>query len=243
MNKYKTLHIWMLFPMIIMQLGIFKDYWGDFSDNAWSVHIHYWTGTVWYLYLIIQPYFATHHQLNRHRTNGIIGMFIAGGVCLTALSMMNRDIVNAQNALEKADKFGPFQPWFFLGVAAIEIVMMTAFGFAVIQSIIHRKQLENHSWWLISTVFIIMMPALGRGIQNVYVDMHSKQWPNINIMQPIYYSEIVIIILLFLGALKYKKLTHPATYLALGVNLLNCLIEPLGKSESIQAFLKSVVKG
>jgi len=243
MNKYKTLHIWMLIPMIIMQLGIFKDYWGDFSDNAWSVHIHYWTGTVWYLYLIIQPYFATHHQLSRHRTNGIIGMFIAGGVCITALSMMNRDIVNAQNALENADKFGPFQPWFFLGVAAIEIVMMTAFGFAVIKSIIHRKHLENHSWWLISTVFIIMMPALGRGIQNVYVEIHSKQWPNVNIMQPIYYSEIVIIVLLFLGALKYKKLTHPATYLALGVNLLNCLIEPLGKSESIQAFLKSIVKG
>jgi hypothetical protein len=243
MNKYRTLHIWMLIPMIIMQLGIYKDYWGDFSDNAWSVHIHYWTGTSWYLYLIIQPYFATHSQLNRHRTNGIIGMFIAGGVCLTALSMMNRDIVNAQSASENIDKFGPFQPWFFLGIAVIEIVMMIAFGFAVIKSIIHRKQLENHSWWLISTVFIIMMPALGRGIQNVYVDMHSKQWPNINIIQPIYYSEIVIIVLLLFGALKYKKLTHPATYLALGVNLLNCLIEPLGKSASIQAFLKSIVKG
>ncbi len=243
MNKYKTLHIWMIIPMIVMQLGIFKDYWGDFSDNAWSVHIHYWTGTVWYLYLITQPYFATHGQIQRHRTNGIIGMFIAGGVCLTALSMMNRDIVNAQNALVQADKFGPFQPWFFLGVAAIEIVMMTAFGFAIIKSIIHRKQIENHSWWLISTVFIIMMPALGRGMQNVYVGMHSKEWPNINIMVPIYYSEIVIITMLFFGALKYKKLTHPATYLALGVNLLNCLIEVLGKSESIQAFLKFIVKG
>lgn len=226
-----------------MQLGIFKDYWGDFTDNAWSVHIHYWTGTVWYLYLIIQPYFATHNQMDRHRTNGIIGMFMAGGVCLTALSMMNRDIVNAQNALAKADQFGPFQPWFFLGVAAIEIVMMTAFGFAVIKSIIHRKQLENHSWWIISTVFIIMMPALGRGTQNVYVGMHAKQWPDINIMQPIYYTEIIIIVMILLAALKYKKLTHPATYLAVGVNLLNCLIEPLGKSESIQAFLKSIVKG
>jgi hypothetical protein len=226
-----------------MQLGILKDYWGDFSDNAWSVHIHYWTGTVWYLYLIIQPYFATHQQLNRHRTNGIIGMFIAGGVCLSALSMMNRDIVNAQNALEKADAFGPFQPWFFLGVAAIEIIMMTAFGVAVIKSIIHRKQLEDHSWWLISTVFIIMMPALGRGIQNVYVGMQIKQWPDINIMQPIYFTEIIIIVLLFLGAWRYNKLKHPATYLALGVNLFNCLIEPLGKSESIQELLKSIVKG
>lgn len=233
----------MFIPMVIMQLGIYHDYWGDFTDNAWSVHIHYWTGTVWYIYMIIQPYFATHQQLNRHRTNGIIGMFFAGGVCITALSMMNRDIVNAQNAATNAARFGPFQPWFFFGVAAVEIVMMTAFGFAIIKSIVQRKQLENHSWWLIATVFIIMMPALGRGVQNVYVGMHGKEWPNIHIMTPIYYAEAIIVVLIFLGALKYKKLTHPATYLALAVNLINCLIEPLGKSEAVQAFLKSIVKG
>jgi len=243
MDKYKTLHIWMLLPMIIMQLGIYKDYWGDFSDNAWSVHIHYWTGTIWYIYLIIQPYFATHGQLSRHRTNGMIGMFLAGGVCLTALSMMNRDIVNAQNAAENVDRFGPFQPWFFFGIAVIEIVMMIAFGFAIIKSIIHRKQIESHSWWLISTVFIIMMPALGRGIQNIYVDRHIKQWPDIDIILPLYLTEIIIIGLLLLGAWKYKKFSHPATYLALGVNLFNCLIEPLGNSEIIQTFLKTVVKG
>jgi hypothetical protein len=243
MNKYKTLHIWMFIPMIIMQLGIFQDYWGDFTENSWSVHVHYFTGTIWYLYLILQPYFATHQQMSRHRTNGIIGMFLAGGVCITALSMMHRDLVNAQTALEKADQFGPFKPWFFLGIAAVEIVMMTGFGFAVIKGIIHRKQLENHAWWLISTVFIIMMPALGRGVQNVYVAIYIKQWPQVDIMLPIYYSEIIIIVLLFLGAWKYKKLTHPATYLALAINLFNCLTEPLGKSELVQQFLKSVIKG
>jgi hypothetical protein len=242
-NKYKSLHKWMIIPMIIMQFGIFKDYWGDFSDNAWAVHIHYWTGTVWYAFLIIQPYFATHGQMPKHRTIGIIGMFIAGGVCLTALSMMNRDIVNAQHAFESPDRFGPFQPWFFLGVAAVEIVMMTAFGWAVIESIIHRKQVENHSWWLISTVFIIMMPALGRGIQNVYVDMNSKHWPNVNIITPLYYTQALIIGILLLGAWKYSKLKHPATYLALAVNLFILFLEPIGKSEAVQAFLRAAVKG
>lgn len=242
MNKYKTLYIWIILPMVVMQFGIFRDYWGDFSDNGWSVHIHYWTGTIWYCYLIIQPYFATHGQLQQHRTNGIIGMFIAGGVCLTALSMMNRDIVNAEDALRQAEQFGPFQPWFFFGVAVLEIVMITAFGFAVIKSIIHRKQLENHSWWLISTVFIIMMPALGRGIQNVYVGIHIKEWPEINIMAPIYMTHVIIIGMLLLGAWKYGKLKHPATYLAMAVNLFIFLLEPIGKSEYIQLFLKTMIK-
>lgn len=243
MNKYKTLHKWMVVPMVFMQFGIFRDYWGDFRDNAWSVHIHYWTGTVWYLYLVIQPWFATHGQMPRHRTNGIIGMFVAGGVCLTALSMMYRDIDTTRKALEAPERFGPFQPWFFFGVAAVEIVMMTAFGFAIIKSIIQRKQIENHAWWLISTVFIIMMPALGRGIQNVYVGLHIKEWPHINIMLPIYITQAVIIGMLLLGAWKYKKLKHPATYMALAVNLFIFLLEPMGKSESIQLFLKSVIKG
>jgi hypothetical protein len=242
-NKYKTLHLWMILPMIIMQFGIYRDYWGDFSENAWSVHMHYWTGTVWYAYLIIQPWFATHGRLALHRTNGIIGMFIAGGVCLTALSMLNRDIVTTERSMAAPDRFGPFEPWFFFGVAAVEIIMMTAFGFAVIKSILHRKQVENHSWWMITTVFIIMMPALGRGIQNVYVDMHRENWPNVDIMFPIYITNGIILLLLFLAAWKYGKIKHPATWLAVFVNLFNFLLEPIGRSEPVQNFLKSLLKG
>ena len=241
--KYKNLHLWMIIPMLIMQAGIFRDYWGDFSENAWSVHVHYLTGTVWYLYLIIQPYFATHGQLARHRTNGIIGMFLAGAVCLTALSMLNRDIVNAENSLVRRDDFGPFEPWFFFGVAAVEIVMMVAFGFAVIKSIIHRKQLEDHSWWLISTVFIIMMPALGRGVQFVYIGMNSQHWPNVDIMSPLYIAEGMILGMLLFGAWKYGKLKHPATWLAVAVNVFNLFLEPIGRTESVQLFLKSLIKG
>lgn len=242
-TKYRSLHLWMLIPMAFMQWGIFKDYWGDFRENAWSVHVHYITGTIWYIYLVIQPWFATHGQMPRHRTNGMIGMFIAGGVCITALSMMHRDIVNAERSLAMADRFGPFQPWFFYGVAAVEIVMMTAFGYAVIKSIIHRKQVEDHAWWLISTVFIIMMPALARGIQNVYVDMNKQDWPAIDIMAPVYFCQFLIIIMTLLAAWKFGKLRHAATWLAVGVNLFNLLLEPLGRSEAIQQFLRAMVKG
>jgi hypothetical protein len=236
MNKYKNLHKWMIIPMVIMQLGIFMDYWGDLTENAWSVHIHYWTGTVWYLFLVIQPYYATHGQIARHRTLGIIGMFLAGGVCLTALSMMHRDILSAQASLADPQRFGPFQPWFFYGVAAIEIVMMVAFGYAVIMSIIHRKEIENHSWWLISTVFLIMMPALARGVQFVWIGINFASFPNIDIMTPVY-------IMIAASAWKFGTLRHPATYLAVAVNLFIFLLEPLGRSATVEAFLKALIKG
>lgn len=243
MEKYKDLYKWMILPMIIMQFGIFKDYWGDFTDNAWSVHIHYWTGTIWYLYLIIQPYYATHGQLEKHRTNGIIGMFIAGGVCLTALSMIHRDLVVVQRALDAPEKFGPFGTWFFYGVMCVETLMILGFGYAVIQSIRKRKNMEDHAWWLVSTVFIIMMPALGRGIQGVYIAINRSDWPNIDILSPIYLCQLLIILMILLSAWKYKKLKHPATFLAIAINIVSCLIWPLGNSQMIQTLLNTVVKG
>lgn len=243
MKKYSTLHLWMIIPMAFMQFGIFRDYWGDFSDNAWSVHVHYWTGSAWYLFLIFQPYLATHGQLPKHRTYGIIGMFLAGGVCLTALSMMYRDYANADRSALDRVNFGPFEPWFFKGVAAVEIVMMTAFGYAIIKSIIHRKQLEDHAWWLVSSVFIIMMPALGRGVQNVYVGMQIKHWPDINIMIPLFIAQVMIILMLLLGAWKYDKVKHPATWLAAAVNVFAFFLEPLGRSAALESFLRSVIKG
>lgn len=240
--RYRSLHLWMLLPMALMQVGIFRDYWGDFTDNAWSVHVHYWTGTIWYLYLIVQPYLATHGELSAHRTNGIIGMFLAGGVCLTAFSMLQRDLMNASNADLMRERFGPFESWFFTGVGAVEIVMMTAFAYAVIKSIVDRKNLEDHAWWLISSVFIIMMPALGRGIQNVYVGMHRTEWPNIDIMAPLYLTQFIIIAFVVAAAFKYDTLRHPATFLAISVNLFNVFLEPLGRSEMIRSFLNAVIK-
>jgi hypothetical protein len=233
----------MIIPMLIMQAGIFYDYWGDFSDNAWSVHIHYFTGTVWYLYLIIQPYYATHGQMGKHRTNGIIGMFIAGAVCITALSMLHRDLVSAESAAANPDRFGPFKPWFFMGVTAVEIVMMSAFGFAVIKSIIHRKQVEEHAWWLIATVFMIMMPALGRGAQFLTIAIYGHNWPHIDIMASLYFTTGIIIAMLLLFARKYNKLKHPATLLAVAVNVFNLFLEPIGRSEAVQLFLKALIKG
>jgi hypothetical protein len=243
MNKYKNLYLWMIVPMAVMQLGIFMDYWGDLTENAWSVHIHYWTGTAWYLLLILQPYYATHGQIVRHRTLGIIGMFLAGGVCLSALSMMHRDIQSAERSLAEPERFGPFEPWFFYGVIVVEIVMMVAFGFAVIKSILHRKEIEKHSWWLISTVFIIMMPALGRGMGILWIALNGQQMPNVNIMTSGYITQFVILGLILAAAWKFGALRHPATYLAVAVNVFIFLLEPIGRSETVQFLLKTAIKG
>ncbi|MBC2838620.1 hypothetical protein [Robiginitalea sp. SC105] len=242
MEKYRQIHLWMILPMLIMQLGIFMNYWGDFSNKAWSVHVHYWTGTFWYLYLIVQPYLATHGYLDKHRTNGMIGFLLAGGVVFTALSMNHRNILLAETVAQFPDQFGPFEPWFFYGVIAIETVMMLSFLFAIIQGIIHRKSLEDHAWWMISTVFLIIWPALSRGIliawygPGGFIDEPTA-------MPPFHFTSVFIIILIVIAAWKYKKLKHPATILALAVNFFNFLLEPIGRSSAFRSFIDLVIKG
>ena len=242
LNRYNDLYLWMIIPMAVMQIGIFRDYWGDLTENAWAVHVHYWTATLWYLFLILQPYYAARRQFGRHRTNGIIGFFLAGGVALTALSALHRDIASAELSAKMRDQFGPFEPWFFYGIAAVEFVMMSAFIFAVIQAILHRRSLADHAWWLISTVFIIMMPSLGRGAGVLWAIVFGRNDPN-QVTYPLYLTTAIILALLFWAAIRYGRVNHPATWLAAVVNLFNLFFEPLGKWEWLQGVLRLMIKG
>ena len=88
-----------------------------------------------------------------------------------------------------------------------------------------------------------MMPALGRGIQIVHVGMQAKNWPNVEIMPSLYFTEGLIIAMLLFFAWKYEKLKHPATWLAVTVNVFNLFLEPIGRSELVQLFLKALIKG
>lgn len=241
LNRYNDLYLWMIIPMVIMQVGIFYDYWGDFLENAWPVHVHYWTASLWYLFLILQPYFAAKCQFERHRTYGIIGFFLAGGVAMTAMSALNRDTVNAALAAQSPGRFGPFEAWFFYGIAAVEFVMMSAFIVAIIQSIRHRRSLADHSWWLISTVFIIMMPSVGRGVGVAWAKIFGAADPRATTL-PLYLTTGLILALLLWAAHRYGRINHPATWLAAGVNLFNLLVEPLGRWPMLQGVLAEAIK-
>ena len=62
-------------------------------------------------------------------------------------------------------------------------------------------------------------------------------------MSSMYLSILIIILLTLWAAKKFGSIKHPATYLAVGVNIFNCLLEPLGKSETVQTLLEAMIKG
>jgi hypothetical protein len=242
MAKYRTLYLWMILPMVLMQAGIFVDYWNELTQNDWTIHIHYWTATLWYLYLIVQPYWAAHGRMDLHRTNGMIGLFLAGGMGITSFSMLNGTLSMAHAAAENPDRFGPFKPDFFYGIVIGELTLAVVFSLAVVMAILRRKSFESHAWWLTSTAAIIMMPALGRGLQNLWIALQIEQWPDVDFMTPLVISQALIITLTLAAARKYGQLKHPATWWAVLVNANVLLAFELGKMPSAQQILDAVIR-
>lgn len=242
MERYKKIWLFMFIPMIVMQAGIFIDYWGDFSTNTWAVHVHYWLASLWFGFLIIQPLLYANGQMNLHRTSGMIGFCIAGAVAFTSISQLNRDLVYANFVTENPGGIGPFEPWFFLGIAWSEIILITGFMIAVLMAILQRKRLEDHAWWLVTTAFILMMPALARGLQAIWIGLYGFA-PDITnvVMQPIYLAQVIIILMTLVAAGLLKRLTHPATWLAVGVNAAVFLMEAMGRSDFLEGLLRSII--
>lgn len=233
----------MIIPFVAMQATIFVDYWGDFTDNTWAVHVHYWIATVWYVFLISQPWLYARGQIAAHRTFGILGIGLAGAFAFTSISQLNRDLVYANFVTENPGGIGPFEPWFFFGIAVAEIILISAFVAAVIMAVIYRKSVQDHAWWLISTVFIVMFPAMGRGLQAIWIAIYGFSVDiDVVVMTPIFLSQAIIIAMVLAAALSLKMLRHPATYLTVGANIVVFFMEPLGRSNALQDALRAIIK-
>lgn len=242
MENLRPLWIWMIAVMVIMQLGIAMDYWGDFTSNTWAVHIHYWNATAWYAFLILQPRFVTKGRIAAHRTWGLFGLLLAGAMILLSVSQLFRDIVFANSVRDSPQDWGPFEPWFFFWIMQSEMLLITAFAVAVGMAIVTRKSPEDHGWWMASTAFILIMPALGRGMQNLWIMAYGFVPENKAAMDvPLYLCQAIIIAMTLLFAWRFGKLRHPATVLAIVASAGMILLQPLAQSPAVQGFWRSFI--
>ena len=237
MECYKKLYLWLIIPLVITQIGIFNYYWPKFSTVSWEIHFHYWLVTFWYVLIIIQPYLAVNGKLPQHKTLGIFGFLLAGGIIFTGLSLL--DIPLKIIANKDPNRPGPSDA-FFYGTLIIEFVSIMVFMYAVIKSIVNRKNIHEHAWWLICSVFYMMMPAVGRGC--ILLIRHITGPENFNPIYVFITSEFIYLTLLLIFAKKFGKFKHQATIIALGLIVVRFLRIPLGASEPVQEFLKALIQ-
>ncbi|MCP9291928.1 hypothetical protein [Gracilimonas sediminicola] len=223
MDKYKKLHLWLLIPFFIAVLGFMRSYFLNFLNASWGNHVHGISATLWFLFVIIQPYLATHGHLKKHKLYGKIGMFLAGAVFASALVMIPENIRFAQT---------DFDPWvapdvFLYGVSFFDLISITGFAFSVIMAIIKSKNMDEHAIWMISSVLWALMPALAR------FGLIFSVWFGQNLN----FAELAMIttpaILITAGIIIYKlKRWHPAMVAVIIGHISVYLIIPLGKSQT-----------
>lgn len=236
LDKFRHLHWWMLGLFLISQTAIFNYYWPTFSSEKWKIHIHFWTVGLWYIFLIVQPYLIARGEMNRHRTLGIIGFMIAGGAIISGISLMEFALELAMN--RQPGQPGP-PPSRFYSILISEFVDILAFTFAIIMGVVHRKDLQNHSWWLIASAFYMIMPSIGRGLIRFWLAVLPPE--NFSPLFPMISSELVYGALLTLFAWRFGKLKHPATGIGFLLILLRIVANPIGAMEGVQEFIKQVI--
>lgn len=237
MQKFKNLHVWMIIPLLLIQLGIFRFYWPKFTTTTWEFHIHYWLVTCWFILVIIQPYLITIKSVEKHRLIGMFGLIISGGVLFTSVSLLDVPLRIISNF--HPDQPGP-PPQLFYGTLVIEFILAILFGLAVFKAIIHRKNLSEHAWWMICSVFYLMMPGLGRGMIVLW-----RSFVPAEKIKPFLVGlsgELIFIPLLLLFAMRFGKIRHPATIIGLLTVLLRLLRFPIGSSEFVQNLVENMIK-
>jgi hypothetical protein len=212
----------MIAPLVVMQLFIASDYWFDFTGAPWSVHVHVVTVTAWYVLLITQPYLIVKGNLASHRTVGMFGFALGGGVAFTAISMLPNTVGFGRFVEANPGGIGQFQPEFFYGVALSEFILAIVVLFALTKAILLRKSKNDHAAWLISTAFIMLFPSVGRGVQNLSLainGMDTQQFHLLIIALPMSVCALIIIGLTVAVAARHSMLRHPAIILAILANL------------------------
>lgn len=141
--KFKSAHLWLLFPLVIFLWGFYYSYWSKFSEVLFRRHVHSLTATLWIVILTAQPWIYNHRSIAVHRKVGFVGLFLAGGVVFTSLALL------------------PFNGPFY-GITFSNLLQLIGFSTAVILAMLHSRNYKKHGRWMISTIFWILPPATSR---------------------------------------------------------------------------------
>lgn len=227
MEKYQSAYKWLLIPFIISLLGFTPTYYLKFTDATFGQHIHGLSATLWYLFVVYQPYLITKKRIRDHKKHGIYGIFLAGLVVASAMIMIPNNLIGAQNQLQSGD-INPIAPPFFLyGISLFDFVSIIGFAVSVLMAIRTSSRVDSHAAWMISSVFWVLMPALTRlALIPMFMSGSITHFANLAMLTT---PLILISILIVMYRLKNW---HPAFIAAFLGNLMTYLVIPVGHSET-----------
>jgi len=205
MEKYKNLHLWLMIPFALAIIGFTPSYWMKLGSVPFRQHLHGISATVWFLFIVLQPYLITRGQRAAHRWYGMLGLFVAGGVIFAALGTLP---YNFTGDLPDIAKYG---------LTFIDVVVCVGFTFTVFMAIRTVSNVHDHARWMIASVFWAMVPALARIIWNGLSMLNNGELPIpvfVGLLIAASLNAVVLIVIML-----WERRAHPAFLLAAIGNL------------------------
>nr|WP_299339724.1 hypothetical protein [Allomuricauda sp.] len=240
MNKtilaYKNAHKWMIIPWLIIIVGFTPQYFMTWLSEPWPYHLHALSAMGWYVLMGVQPYLITRGKAKQHRLWGMLGIFIAGAVVFSALSIVPTNVYFGA--------IGGFEPVlpasFFYGLVLTESLQIVGFGLAVIMAIINAKKPEEHSIWMLSTLFFGLMPGWVRLI--MFPILITGEGGGLTVQTCLNIGIPIFIIAVLIVGYRLKKLKHPAIVLSIILVLLMLFTLKIGEQPAFQDLVTKIMK-
>lgn len=153
---YKSTPYWVLLVIVVTVLGFWPRYFSSINTASFAFHIHGITATAWILLVGFQSWTIHHGKRKWHRKVGKMSFalfpFLAAGfvmiINVSAEGYMDVDNIYYHN-------LGPSFAW-GLGVAFF------AYLWFFLQALRHRRDVNLHASYMISTLFLIWEAPVSR---------------------------------------------------------------------------------
>jgi len=203
---YRNAHWYVLSLFVLIFAGFFKTYFAKLPTTDVMHHLHAVTAIGWMVLVVLQSYFVTHGRASWHRAFAKLSFVILPMLMITGLFMVY-DILTR-------DPLKPGGPATLFAFADLNSLFYLMVLYSM--GIVYRRHVCQHQRFMVSTVFVLFPPAVGR----IFLFYIPFSWTASLILAGIYLFSLVIVAVLMIR----DWLDERALYFAYGFSFVYFLI-------------------
>ncbi|MGD8379458.1 MAG: hypothetical protein PVJ40_10570 [Gammaproteobacteria bacterium] len=212
-GMYRNAHRYVLSLFIIVFAGFFKTYFSRLPSADLAHHLHAATAIAWMVLVVLQSYFITHGRTGWHRTFAKLSFVILPMLLITGLVMVYDILTRSPLTPGNSNSLFAFADFSSL----LYLLILFAMGIA------YRRDVRQHQRFMISTVFVLFPPALGR----VFLFYVPLDWTVPLVLAAIYLFSLAIVVVLIVRDWLDEKTLYFAYGFSFAYFLVAASISPL----------------
>lgn len=153
---YRHAHWYLLAVFPLAGLAFWQSYLAQLSIAPLEFHAHGITASLWLTLLVVQSWTIQHDRRDLHRQLGL------GSLALFPLFLAGGATIFVGMAQRFAGQVAPFYTMYAPRLAWLDVVAVGGFAYCYFQALRQRRKVHPHSRYMLSTVFFLLPPILGR---------------------------------------------------------------------------------